>query len=255
MGLMRTRFVMVVLALGLAAASCGGGGGAGVGPVAAADFPMRFASDWCGLLARCCVASGGAATSTCATDTEARIAQIATEATSQGATFDSAAAGKCLSGLSALTCEATDPVALLAALDACNNPWVGVVPPGGACMTYASCAKPPASAGTRVGASCVNGICVQAVAVGVGAACSTTMTTMVCDARVGACQAGVCTALPGSGEACTGSCKPGLRCTAGTCAARAAMGATCTADSDCASDICSGGKCASAFAGDECTLP
>jgi hypothetical protein len=80
---------------------------------------------------------------------------------------------------------------------------------------------------------------------------------MPCDPVQGACAGGICVAHPADGAACTASCHLGSWCTGGVCTPLLAAGATCSVNSDCSSDKCSGGKCASALAAndDYCTLP
>src|SRR6185503_5762355 len=124
----------------------------------------------------------------------------------------------CLQRVRAADCAGTDVAALVALVGVCDDIWTGVVPAGGACRTYASCAEPPVSGGATAGSSCVNSVCVAIVRQPAGATCSTA-TTMMCDPLVAACSGGVCVALPGNGEACTGDCRSGSRCTAGMCTA------------------------------------
>ena len=154
----------------------------------------------------------------------------------------------------ARTAAGRTPLRSAISIDSCDDTWRGVIPPGGACQTYAACAEPAVSGGASAGASCVNSICVQVVRQPAGAACNDTMLT--CDPFAGTCVSGTCTALPGPGQACTGSCSAGSRCTADVCVSLLAFGATCTSDSECQSDRCRGGRCASAFVETEyCTLP
>jgi len=246
------RFIVgaVVLATG-----CGGGSGAGGTPVSESEFPSKFASAWCGLQQRCCVASGGTSTGSCEADLTASVTDIGVKATADGATWDGAKAGRCLDGIRAADCAGADAAALFALLDTCDDTWTGAVPAGGACMTYASCAELPVSGGATAGASCVNSKCVPVVRQPAGATCDST--TRLCNPLEGACSAGMCVALPGPGQACNGDCKAGSRCRNNVCEALLGMGATCAADSDCVSDRCGGGKCASAFAAEAeyCALP
>jgi hypothetical protein len=254
---MRLPSLALALTLcGVAAASCGGGSAAGGTPVSAADFPARFASDWCAMMKRCCEMSGGAADQTCEATIAAEMTVRAADAVADGAIWDPATAGQCLAGLRAADCTGTDVAKLLAMVDVCDDIWKGVVPPGGACRTYYSCAEPLVSGGATAGASCVNATCVQAVRQPVGAACSTSP-MMTCNPLEAACSGGVCVALPGNGAACSGDCRSGLRCTGGMCLPLLGAGAACAVNSDCASDRCSGGKCASVLAAsdDACTLP
>jgi hypothetical protein len=139
-------------------------------------------------------------------------------------------------------------------MDSCDDVWTGVVPPGGACQTFGSCAEPQVTGGASAGASCVNSMCVQVVRNPPGAACSEP--TQTCDPLLAECVGGACVALPETGQSCTGSCRSGSRCNAGVCEPLLDMGATCTSNSECASDRCSGGRCASGFVsgGDYCTL-
>lgn len=239
----------------LLVAGCGGGSGAGGTPVSASDFPARFAAGWCGLVQRCCQASGGTSTGACEADIMAQITSIGTRATADGATWAAATAGRCLAAISAADCAGTNVQALVALLDTCDDTWTGVVPAGGACMTYASCAELPVSGGASAGASCVNSMCVPVVRQPPGATCNNM--TYVCDAFTSGCSGGICVALPGPGEPCAGDCRTGARCRNAVCAPLLGMGTTCTADSDCVSDRCRGGRCASTFAteAEYCTLP
>ena len=254
---MRSPSVLVAVTFWLSMSGCGGGGSSGGTPVSAADFPAKFATAWCSLTKSCCESSGGTADAVCETEIAADMTAQGNEAAADGAMWDAATAGRCLDELRKSDCAGTDIAKLVALLDVCDDIWKGVVPPGGACMTYSSCAEPAVSGGATAGASCVNSMCVPVVRQPVGAACSTTVTTMLCDPLAATCTAGACVALPGSGAACTGECRAGLKCTGGTCVALLAAGAACSADSDCAADRCVGGKCASVLAvsGDYCTLP
>ena len=54
-----------------------------------------MASEWCGLLNRCCLASGGVATGTCEADILAQVTSIGSEAAADGATWDAVIAGQC----------------------------------------------------------------------------------------------------------------------------------------------------------------
>ena len=105
----------------------------------------------------------------------------------------------------AADCASADLARLVDLLDVCDDTWKGVVPPGGACMTYASCAEPAVTGGASAGASCVNSMCVQVVRQPAGAPCSQTPpVVLTCNPLLAACGTGVCVALPGAGEACAG---------------------------------------------------
>jgi hypothetical protein len=254
---MRSPSLLVAVTLWLSMSGCGGGSGPSGGtPVSAVDFPLKFAAAWCGLTKSCCEASGGTFDLMCEAGVVTGMTTQGMEAAADGAMWDAATAGRCLDGLGKADCAGTDVAKLVAMLDVCDDVWKGVVPPGGPCMTYSSCAEPSVSGGATAGASCVNSMCVPVVRQPVGSACSTA-TTMQCDPLAATCTGGACVALPGNGAACTGECRAGLKCTAGTCVALLAAGAACSADSDCASDRCSAGRCASVLAvsGDYCTLP
>jgi len=229
---MRRSPTVWVVMLWLPMAGCGGSGQNG-DPVAVDAFPGRFATAWCGLLQRCCQASGGATNGTCEGDTLARSTNVNSEAAAAGATWDSAGAGRCLSAIAAADCTSADPVALRKLLDDCSDTWVGMTPPGGACQTYEACAKPAVSGGATGGASCVNSICLQVVRQPPGGTCSAS-STVTCDPLLATCESGTCVALPGPGQPCTGSCRSGARCTAGTCEALLATGSSCTS----ASELC-----------------
>ena len=191
---------------------------------------------------------------TCEADIAAGLVTTGAQAAAGGATWEASAAGRCLDAIARADCGATNTAALRDLIDSCDDTWRGVIPPGGACQTYAACAEPAVSGGASAGASCVNSICVQVVRQPAGAACNDTMLT--CDPFAGACVSGTCTALPGPGQTCTGSCSPGSRCTANVCVSLLAFGATCTSDSECQSDRCRGGRCISTFVETEyCTLP
>jgi len=254
---MRTPSLVVAVALWFPIIGCGGGSSSGGTPVSAADFPAKFASAWCSLTKSCCEMSGGTADAVCETETAAEMTTHGNEATADGATWDAATAGRCVDELRKATCAGTDAAKLVAMLDVCDDVWKGIVPPGGACQTYYSCAEPPVSGGATAGASCVNSMCVPVVRQPAGAACSTTTTTMLCDPLAATCTDGICVELPATGAACTGACRLGSQCTGGTCVARLAPGSACSAHADCASDWCSGGQCASVLAvsGDYCTFP
>lgn len=66
-----------------------------------------------------------------------------------------------------------------------------------------------------------------------------------CDATFGA--PGLCRAVGGEGDACTGAldCGPGLRCrSSGACAVVGELGATCDEREDCTTNVCTAGACA-----------
>lgn len=256
---MRIRRVVVVLALGLM--GCGGGdggggggdGGSGVTPTPA-SFPGQFAEAWCGLLSRCCLASGGTDKVGCQAGTGNRVSGIATQASADGAAWNGAVAARCLQLLATADCAAIDPIQQRDLLDVCNDTWDGVIPPGGTCQTYVSCAEPAVSGGAVAAASCVNMKCVVAVAQPPGAACPTGVS---CDRYRASCQAQTCVALPGPGQQCTGDCLLGARCMTGMCVALQTTGQTCSSDGQCVSDKCRGGRCSSPFVadGEYCQLP
>jgi len=256
--LVRIPFRVIVTASWLVATGCGGSGQKAGEPIAVGDFPARMASEWCGLLNRCCLASGGVAMGTCEADIMAQVTSIGGEAAADGATWDAVVAGQCIAGLQAADCASADLARLVDLLDVCDDTWKGVVPPGGACMTYASCAEPAVSGGASAGASCVNSMCVQVLRQPAGAPCSQTPPVLLtCDPLVAACGTGVCVALPGAGEACAGNCRSGWRCVSDVCVPQLAAGQTCTVDGECISGGCRGGRCVSVFVSDAeyCTLP
>jgi len=255
---MRISSHITALALcGLSAVGCGGSSSGGGTPVSAADFPARFASDWCAMMKRCCETSGGTADQACETMTAAQLTAEGNDAVADGATWNAAAAEQCLQRVRGADCAGTDVPKLVALVDLCADIWTGVVPPGGACRTYLSCAEPPVSGGATAGSSCGNSVCIAVVRQPVGATCSTTATTMLCDPLAATCSGGVCVALPGLAEECHGECLPGLRCTTYLCGRLLGAGDACNANNECASERCSGGKCASVLAvsDDYCTLP
>ena len=258
---MRIPFrVIIVTASWLVVTGCGGSGGQKpADPIAVGDFPIAFASAWCDLLHRCCLSSGGVPDDgACESAIPAQITSIGAQAAADGATWDGLIAGQCIAGIQAADCATADLARLVDLLDVCDDPWKGVVPPGGACMTYASCAEPAVSGGASAGASCVNAMCVQVLRQPIGAPCSQTPpTVMTCDPLQAACGGGVCMALPGAGEACTGACRSGWRCASDVCVPQLAAGQACSVDSECISESCRGGRCTSVFVSDAeyCTLP
>lgn len=188
----------------------------------------------------------------------AQVISLGTEAAADGATWDAVVAGQCLTGIRAADCASADLAQVVDVLDACDDTWKGVVPAGGACMTYASCAEPTVSGGASAGASCVNSTCVQVVRQPPGAPCSETLPILLgCNPLEAACVTGICVALPGAGEACTGTCRSGWRCVSDVCVPQLATGQACTVDSECVSGTCTAGGCVSVFLGDAeyCTLP
>jgi hypothetical protein len=255
---MRIRFLVLPIAMLSAALSCGGSGSGGGPPsgttTSAADFPAQYATAWCDLVQRCCFESNGTPGAACESEVETRTATNGNEAASDGATWNESAAQRCLDAIGHAECASVDAVALRDLVDSCDDVWTGVVPPGGACQTYGSCAEPQVTGGASAGASCVNSACVQVVRQPPGAPCAEP--TQTCDPFLAECVASACVALPEAGQACTGSCRTGSRCTGGVCEPLAAVGAPCTSNGECASDRCSGGRCASAFVsdGDYCTL-
>src|SRR5262245_54814330 len=92
----------LLVALLFSVASCGGDSGPAT--VSAEEFPSRFAAGWCGLVARCCEASGGTPQATCETDTHTAMSLIGQQAAQDGATFDGEAADRCLVDLQGATC-------------------------------------------------------------------------------------------------------------------------------------------------------
>ncbi len=190
----------------------------------------------------------------CEADIAAGLVTTGAQAAAGGATWEASTAGRCLDAIARADCGSGNIAALRDLVDSCDDTWRGVIPPGGACQTYAACAEPAVSGGASAGASCVNSICVQVVRQPAGAACNDTMLT--CDPFAGACVSGTCMALPEPGQTCTGSCSPGARCSADVCVSLLPFGATCTSDSECQSDRCRGGRCISTFVETEyCTLP
>ena len=251
---MRGVFIWCAATVWLPAVGCGGSAHENA-PIAADEFPSRFAAAWCGLLQKCCLASGATAAGSCEADALARITNIGTQAAADGATWDGVGAARCLAEIASADCASVDVAALRKLVDGCGDTWFGVIPPGGACQTYEACAKPAVSGGASAGASCVNAVCVQVVRQPPGAACSGT--TVTCDPLLATCVSGSCVAVPGAGESCSGSCRSGLSCTAGVCQPRLAMGEACASDGECASGKCSGARCASIYVadGEYCTLP
>jgi hypothetical protein len=255
---MRFRFSLAIGTVSWASLSCSSDGGGGSPPggatISAADFPVQYASAWCGLMQRCCFESNGTPSAACEGEVQTSTTTQGDEAASDGATWNESAAVRCLDAVDKAECAAVGAEAIRALVDSCDDVWTGVVPQGGACKTFGSCAEPQVSGGASAGASCVNATCVQVVRQPIGAPCSEP--TQPCDPFVAECASGACVALPEAGQACSGSCRSGSRCTAGTCEPLLAMGAACTANGDCASDRCSGGRCASGFVsgGDYCTL-
>lgn len=253
---MRTPILLSAVVLALSGPGCGGGSTAGGGSVPADGFPARFASTWCAMMMKCCQAAGGTGDSACEAEVAAEMTARGTSAAADGAAWNATAAGQCLDMLGRADCASTDVAKLVAMLDICDDIWTGVVPPGGACMTYSSCAELPVSGGASAGASCVNSMCVAVVRQPPGAACSTA-TTMLCDPLQAECAGGVCVALPTNGQSCAGSCHTGSACMGGVCMPLHLAGALCSVDNDCASGRCVGGTCASVLAAsdDYCTLP
>lgn len=252
---MPIRFLALVGLWLLLSTSCGGSDQGSGEPVPVEEFPSRFATEWCGMLQRCCQASGGTSEGSCEADALARNTRIGNEAAADGAIWDAVVAGRCLDAIARADCTSVDAMALRELLDSCDDTWTGVVPPGGTCQTYASCAEPQVTGGATAGASCVNSTCVQFVRQPPGAACSGT--TLTCDPFLATCTAGTCVAFPSAGESCSGSCAIGARCIGGTCMPLLATGQACSLDGECVSDKCSGGQCASTFVadGEYCALP
>jgi hypothetical protein len=224
-------------------------------PIPTEEFPRQFASAWCAWLERCCEASGGTSDGACEDDTEARMAQIGSEAAAADATWDDAAAGRCLDRIRAADCGG-DLIALRDTLDACDDMWRGRVPPGGACETYAACAEPDVDGDAQTGVGCINSECVQIVRQPAGAPCMATL--LRCDPLLAECDvSGICVALPDVGDDCSDSCRAGARCDEGTCVALADTGEDCSVESDCSSEDCNAGRCTTAGIADSeyCSLP
>ena len=242
----------------VAVAGCGGSQKSGGTPVSAQEFPARFASAWCSLIKGCCEASGGASDAACAAAIETEVKGRGELAAADGATWDATVAGRCLASLGKTDC-AVDGSGLFEVVTLCDDVWKGVVPPGGACQTYASCAELPAHADAVAGASCVSGMCVPIVQQPLGETCDDE--TFVCDLFRATCSVATphtCVPRPGPNENCLLVCRDGSECQDGVCVPLAALGAACAADADCASGTCSGGKCASLIAAafdDHCALP
>jgi hypothetical protein len=234
-------------------ASCGGGSES----IPVEDFPARFATEWCGLLERCCLGSGGTGQGSCEADITTSVTTDASEAAADGATWDAATAGRCIDALRDADCASVDAPALRELLDTCDDSWKGVIPPGGVCQSYLACAELDVTGGELSGRVCANSVCVPVVLAPPGASCPAGDTTRACDPYLASCESDTCVALPGAGESCSNSCRTGARCTDGMCVALLAMGEACSSDVECLSDTCGGGRCASTLVldGDYCALP
>ncbi len=232
--MMRPRFALIGLAWGLLPIGCGG---SDEDADSAADFSARYAGAWCSLQARCCQQAGGMPEGGCEAGAESLIAMVAEEAQATGATWDGAAAERCLDAVRNADCALPERILQLELADACDDVWQGVVPPGGACRSEVSCAKPEVSDGASAAVSCVNSTCVQAVRQPIGAPCSADG-TLVCDSLVATCQAGSCVALPELGQACSGECRAGAECSNGVCVSLLADGEACSYNLQCRSELC-----------------
>ena len=219
------------------------------GSVGAAEFSVQFAERWCAKVATCCQASGGLPADTCRAQLEQKQMEDKAAAEASGATFDSSAASACLARIADSTCDA-DVVAVRDLLQQCDV-WLGTVAPGGACTKASQCND----TGQNTAVICGNSKCIVRVVVPAGGACATTDD---CDALVAACDDAThtCALLPTEGQPCAKPCRMGFECGVDNlCHALGAVGAACASSSDCASDQCSGGHCASVLAGDHCELP
>ncbi len=248
---LRVCWLVAVLAL----VSCGddsggqdGTAGAPVsGPVSEQEFWDRYGTLACEGLEVCCEQAGiGYNAAVC----QLFVGSAGGQST-VNATYDPDAAADCLNEVQSadIVCEG--------GLDtpACGRVYVGTLEPGAACSADAECAKPEVG-----GAECdvFDEVCVVSRRGDEGDACNRTCEDLdtggwVCSGTVSgdlpaftdvecyindglSCQAGVCVALSGPGEACSfdGDCAPGNRCDgAGACVALLPLGAACQSSDEC----------------------
>lgn len=253
----RIREGLLIVAASLTASARGGvaesdGPGGGSGSVSVDDFPARYAAAFCALTGGCCELAGGEPSDDCVASEQAAQEADAAAAERASASFDAQAAEDCLAALANVSCQ-VDALSLLGGLLPRCDVWRGRVQPGGSCQSHIECRD--SETGASVG--CVNGVCEEVQHLPRGAPCDEASFTAVCFRWLDFCDAEsrLCTALPEPGDACTDECSYGATCDAGTCRALLVPGDVCTTDTDCASDTCVDGRCASLLAGDYCAHP
>jgi hypothetical protein len=235
----------------LLAGGCDSGNGSS-GPVAASDFPARFAQGTCDAMANCCRTNGFAyEASTCKASVEGQFRALFLKNQSSGVTYDAAAGGRCLDAYVALYegCGSGDENSVK---DPCRHVFVGTLAPGEACTASAQCKDPEG------GNAYCDGVCkldlVLASRHGTsGEPCtaecwningrencqsvgdSSATQTAACYASDGLqCDHSAlkCTPVPKLGERCSSRCVEGAYCNSGTCAPQVDTG-------PCGFDACS----------------
>jgi hypothetical protein len=224
------------------------------------QFPSQFGNAFCDSVAPCCSSAGIAYDSaTCKAATTSFFQNFVSENSSPLATYDSAAAGRCLDAAKASlqACKGLDDDTTNTA---CANIFVGTIPAGGSCTKNPECAggarcvpdtaapmpahcvaSSPAQAHGKVGQTC-NGSCVT---VGSATDCFTapssgnSLPASTCYSSDGlhcSSQTQVCVAFAQIGQACEPqSCVAGAFCDAGTCAATRDSGPCLVAPDACSS--------------------
>jgi hypothetical protein len=232
-----------VVALGaIAMAGCDGtsddDGGGTAPPIAASDFPARFADGLCGSMAGCCSSNGYSHDyATCRASLEAQMTSLLRLREDQEVRFDSVAGGACVEEY-ARALEECEP---LTGNESCERLFVGLVEPGGRCQSSVECAD---GEGADQG-YCEDGVCTVESSAGdarlaAGDTCSWTCT----ESGSGSSCSGLPSATTGGGGSCYTN--DGLTCDPASqvCVAVPRLGEACTTGSGCEEGaFCEGSTC------------
>jgi len=262
---------------GAISGSGGSFGSGGSSSVTETGFYAALVSVICPSLVRCCSPVGLTFDeSRCESVLDGVLAKSVNGAPTGTYRFDASMATQCLDGARAGLGQTCDSV-VATNVPACQNVFVGTLPPGAPCTTSAECqhdstSKATCSAETDGGMACAVELHVHAgdactetcTAVGPATGCSGTISGVSvrrqCFTNDGLhCSNGSCTAQSTVGGPCTDSnaCGGETRCSfqTHTCIARTALGGSCTSDLECRTDLfCQNGVCAQKEAvGTTCT--
>jgi hypothetical protein len=194
-----------LLAAAITVTSCSSSGLSGT------DYAGQFASEFCGLIFRCCSSAERLAINGNATDQAACEADFRSEGTKaamltaqgqSGHSYGAANAQRCLDALKTATCTAIDDGTFAAD---CGDVYVGATAAGQLCFDDSWC---------KAG--------------------------LVCAFDMPDSEGGTCRVAGAFGESCgIVGCGPGLYCaTMGTCATLKDGGATCAGNHECATGFC-----------------
>ncbi len=273
---LRVLVAVVFVSAPIVAIGCGGevDDGSATGPVTIEDLCDQMAAIACDRPDRCCDQAGhDYDVAACKRGETAECKTAVAKLTAAGATYDASAASRCLDALRAAStgCGRNEPEGD-AVEAACGGVFVGKTALGDKCSEDVACAPVAgrqvdcASAGeerrctlrSRVGEACGN-TSSGVVECERGLACKTEGGAGVCVERAQkgescegvSCAGGLacdfdsrtCVEPPAIGGACTITCATGAYCSSGTCVSQKALGESCGSSTECATRICSGGKC------------